>query len=65
MTNMQPDPFHRRHRRGLALGAWIGGVALTVLAYTVTTPRPSRLSTDGGSAVPEGETIQVGALPVT
>ena len=65
MNITQRDPFHRRHRRGHALGAWIAGVALTVLAYYATTPRPSRLSTDGASAVPEGETIQVGALPVT
>ncbi len=59
------DAFAREHRRVLGLGAWLVGILLLVGLYNVTRPRPSRSATDGGRQVADGETIQVGALPVT
>ena len=59
------DAFAREHRRLLGLGAWLVGVLLVVGLYNVTRPRPSRSATNGGRQVADGETIQVGALPVT
>lgn len=59
------DAFARQHRRLLGLGAWVVGVLLVVALYNVTRPRPTRSVTDSGRQVADGETIQVGALPVT
>ena len=59
------DAFAREHRRVLGLGAWLVGILLLVGLYNVTRPRPARSATDGGRQVADGETIQVGALPVT
>ena len=59
------DSFVRQHRRLLGAGAWLVGVLLLVLLYNVSRSRPTRSVTDSGRQVADGETIQVGALPVT
>ena len=64
MTREDREPFSNRYRRHIGFGGWLGGVLLTVVLYNVTAPRPTRLA-DGGRQVSDGETIQVGALPVT
>ena len=59
------ETFYRRNRRGLTLGAWIVGVAGTVVAYYVTLPKPEGGAPAGAPGGVDAPTLQVGALPVT
>ncbi|HLA13591.1 MAG TPA: hypothetical protein VJZ25_01085 [Gemmatimonadaceae bacterium] len=56
--------FAARHRWALALSTVLGAILLLVLVYRFTAPG-ARTTSSSREALPEGDVLRVGALPVT
>jgi hypothetical protein len=54
-----------RYRWALALALPLAAIVLLVFLYRVTAPKTTQTTAPSGSAIPEGDVLRVGALPVT
>ena len=59
------NSFTGRYRWAMALIVPLAAIVLLVLLYRVTAPKTAQTTTPGGAAIPEGDVLRVGALPVT
>ena len=54
-----------RYRWAMALALPLAAIILLVFIYRVTAPKTAQTTAPSGSAIPEGDVLRVGALPVT
>ena len=54
-----------RYRWAMALALPLAAIVLLVFIYRVTAPKTVQTSAPSGAAIPEGDVLRVGALPVT
>jgi hypothetical protein len=65
MDNEYRESFFARNRRAVFMVAAVLGVALTVVLYYATAPKPTSTSGAIAQGATDLPTLQVGALPVT
>lgn len=64
MTTHSTNGAFRRYRWMIVPAAALAGILLLIVVYRLTTPGTGATSASG-ERMPEGDVLQVGALPVT